>query len=651
VFLYPLGLLALLAVPLVAAIHLFRRRFRPREVSALFLWHDEDDLAISGRRRERLRTTPSFWLELLAALLLALAFAGPRLGGAAEAEHLVVVLDASASMGTEPAELGGTSLAQLARERVADRIDELSSHGRVTIIESGPRPTILAGPAAFRAEARSALEEYAPAAPRHDLSPAVALAAQLSGRGAVLVITDHWSPGSYPEGVELVSIGRPTENVAITHATRTRVSDGGGVAERVLLTLTAFTAFPGSSRRVELVMREFDRFRYSETTGDGRELARRAVTLEPEKRMHLGFDLVGGTGAVEILLESDALEIDNRVVLAPPPRRTVAVATTLELPAARALGLALPGSPSPLDRLLAAIPDVIEVADPGDAHLVIGPELEPKLGPGRAPWSLLLVGAGSDGGGKREDLIGPFLAEKQNRLLQGLTLEGIVWSIDPALRLPGTPLVSAGDTPILTESIEEGRRVVRINIDPARSSLPRSPDWPILLSNLVERRREELPGPRRSNISIGESYVHRFHPRDEGEAQDEEETRYLVRALDGEWEREIPARDTLRVEGIVRPGLYSVSRGDSELARFGVGFSDPAESDLRGMRPGDSSSELALATLSSGMNPLQVILILAVFALLLVDWEVLARARGRLRFDPDEHDRHDKPDKHDREER
>ena len=34
----PLGLLALLAIPLVLYLHLFRRRFEPRRVSALFLF-------------------------------------------------------------------------------------------------------------------------------------------------------------------------------------------------------------------------------------------------------------------------------------------------------------------------------------------------------------------------------------------------------------------------------------------------------------------------------------------------------------------------------------------------------------------------------------------------------------------------------------
>ena len=38
IFTTPLGLLALLAIPAIVAIHLFRRRFPVRPVAGLFLW-------------------------------------------------------------------------------------------------------------------------------------------------------------------------------------------------------------------------------------------------------------------------------------------------------------------------------------------------------------------------------------------------------------------------------------------------------------------------------------------------------------------------------------------------------------------------------------------------------------------------------------
>ncbi|HXS81883.1 MAG TPA: BatA and WFA domain-containing protein, partial [Methylomirabilota bacterium] len=191
-FANPLGLLALLAVPAVVALHLYRRRFEPRPVSALFLWGADDRAPVAGRKREPLRTSVSFWCELLAVALLALAFSGPRSGCAAgHSEHLVVVLDSSASMG---AVAEGKSTRERALELIAERIDGLGRGSRVTLVQSGPRPSLVAGPAAFPAEAREALAQWVPGAAHHDLQPAVALALQFAGEARVTLVTDHYEP-------------------------------------------------------------------------------------------------------------------------------------------------------------------------------------------------------------------------------------------------------------------------------------------------------------------------------------------------------------------------------------------------------------------------------------------------------------------------
>ena len=143
-FLNPLGLLALLGVPAVIGLHLYRRRFRRHPVSAVFLWAAQDHTPLAGRQREPLRTSASFWCELLAALLLALAIAGLRLFGAGEAQHLVVVLDGSASMSAVTAS-GPTR--DRALDEVRARIEALPSGSQVTVVLSGPRPAPLIGPA------------------------------------------------------------------------------------------------------------------------------------------------------------------------------------------------------------------------------------------------------------------------------------------------------------------------------------------------------------------------------------------------------------------------------------------------------------------------------------------------------------------------
>ena len=587
-FLHPLGLFALLAVPIVVGLHLFRRRFRPHAVSAIFLWEPQDRAPVAGRKREPLRASPSFWCEVFAALLLAFAFAGPRACGAGEAQHLVVVLDASASMGAR-----GTDglLADKARELVRGRIEGLSRGSRVTLVRSGPRPTLLAGPAAFTREALEELDTFAPSLARHDLVPSVAFGLQLAGEGSVLLVTDHYDPEAWPEEIEVASIGTPIENLAITHATRRRVvDDSSEPVERVHLTVSNF-GFEETAAKVTL-------------RSAGVVLDESEAPIEAGDRRHFAFTLPAGAPVIEARLPEDGLSIDDVAWLAPVPPRTLAIASTLPDDLSRFLGLMGAGQEvSNIDRLLNLIPDSIDAKNPAGAHLV----LSQSVPPGGA-WCLNFESSGDE----RRHLIGPFLVDKRHPLLEGLTLEGIVWSTSP-VTLTGAPIVSAGNEPLVTEERDGTRLVFHANLDPSRSSLQRSPDWPILLANLAEMRRAELPGPARTSLSIGETFLYRGIR--EGE--------YTFAGEGGS--RTVSARTTLAVEDVDRPGVYELSLGERKLCDVAYSFSDPAESDLRDLLPGQRPGQVSLAGVLADFTWMEVLLVFLALGLVALDWLVLSR--------------------------
>src|SRR5690606_8092356 len=122
---------------------------------------------------------------------------------------------------------------------------------------------------------------------------------------------------------------------------------------------------------------------------------------------------------------------------------------------------------APLARWIALVDEAVLSPDPGAAHVL----LTRTASAGAATWSVVLQPARFDG--ERKDYIGPFLVERRLPLLEGATLEGLVWSAYPALRLVGTPLVSAGNLPLLTEDRDGPRRILALNFDPFRSSLQR----------------------------------------------------------------------------------------------------------------------------------------------------------------------------------
>jgi hypothetical protein len=525
---------------------------------------------------------------------------------ASRAEHLVVALDSSASMG---ASVDGEPVSARAVALVRARIAALARGSRVTVVRSGPRPSLVAGPAAFPAEASAALDAWRPLAASHDLAPAVALALQFAGGARVTLVSDHHEPERWPETIELVSLGKPLGNWALTHAARTRErAEDGGEQERVFVTLTSFAREERS-----LTVRAL---------AGAQELVRREETLAPGARAHFAFTLPEGVGPVEVRLDADAFTLDDAVLLAPPPRRVLALAAELTHEELALLGLSA-GADGGIERWLELVEHSIAAPSAASAHLVLA---HARAAPPQA-WTLVLDPLGS----ARRDLIGPFLAERTSALLEGMTLEGSVWSVDPALVLPGAPVVSAGNDPILTAEQLGTRTDWHLNLDPARSSLQRSPDWPILLVNLAERRREALPGPARTNLGVGERFVHR--PGDElagvvrGERLDYELAGPLATPLEAT--RTVPALEEVVLDGLEEPGLYRLSFAGRPVAEFAVHFSDAAESDLGDALPGVRAAGQASAALVAELSPVELALIVLVLLAITLDWWALARVRGR----------------------
>lgn len=599
-FLNPLGLIALLAVPTVLALHYFRRRFEPRKVSALFLWESRTVTTLSGRRRDQLLSSRSFWTELLLALVLALAIAGPRSCGGLEARHLVVVLDTSASMS---ARSGGStasatpSFAEAAAERVANQIDALPSGSRVTLVASGSRPTILCGPAAFPAEALDKLQEYPPAATagRHDLEPATSLALQLAGDGAVTLYTDRFEPERYPPQVGIVALGIPTKNVAITRATRLAQGSAGPGSERVLVTIVNQSPEASISRLALDV--------------NGLELGAKSVQLEPHERRHFSFDVPSGTPLVRAALGGDAFTLDDTALLAKPPLRALRLDSTLGDDLDRRLGFTSnrPNT-TRLDRLLTVVDESAraETVEASQLSFATSPTGGPRT------WCLVL----HPSIGERLDLVGPFLFEKSNPLLEGISLNGVVWSAAKDVELPGIPLISAGNRPLVTEERDGSRMLVHMNFDAAHSSLQRSPDWPILIYNLAELRRRELSGPERTSLAIGESFRFRADlPAD-----------YVLTTPLGT--RELRARGALVIEDLSDVGSYTLSSGGMVVAEFAVHFGDDAESNLMRLDSGERVSAVELAEQRAGSSFVELLLAGLALGALLLDWYFLRPLRA-----------------------
>jgi hypothetical protein len=532
----PLGLLALLAVPAIVVLHLFRRQLRERRAAGLFLFAADRLIADAGRTRTRLLHTPSLWCECLAAALLALWLAGLSFGGA-RARHVVFVLDDSASM-----QAGAQTRAAAA---VRQQVQALGGGDRVTLLRTGPRPEVLVGPARPD-EALAALTRWGPVQRGHDPAPALDLARELAGGDGEITFCTDTAPVTPLPDATVLAFGEAQANAALLTAQRLPRAGGG---EDVRLRVGGFgpidsLVFTVTSGGQVLLTREL-------TLQNG--LADAVVALPPD------------TGAVRIDLREDALAIDNTAWLLPVPERVVAVCDLLSAERRRQLAF---------DRVLASIQGVRREVDPRQAQLLLT-DRPGALRPGQCE----VVLASGDPDGERDAWRGPFVIDRTHPWLLGVQLQGVVW-LAARRELPGRVLVAAGAQALLSEELPDTGRRLWLDLDARAGNLVRSPDWPVLWANVIERARLEVPGAEASEVLLGE----------------EARCRRALLAGGNDSELTIEAPDGTRtvatgarIVGFVpqAPGLHRVlGRDGAELATIAARFCDPAESDLRGLGSG-----------------------------------------------------------------
>jgi len=602
-FANPWGLLGLLSLPAIVVIHLYQRRFPVLYVAGVHLWSTQTLVQMPGRKRDRLPVTRSLLLELLAALLLSFVLAQPRWGVYDRLRHFVVVLDGSASMGARTE--SGESVRDAAMAALAERAAAAGRRARMTLVLSGRRPEILGGRSLTWPEAQQALESWQPRAAHHLLLPSVDLARQLAEEGGeLLLVTDHLPDapdaidlGLVPDNVEIVAVGRRLENVGLT---------------------TARWTFDSESGRGEVYLRVKNFGRQSAAAalraeGRGVLVFERRVELDVGEEQALTAAVPGGLGRLTITATApgDALEIDSKIELVEPKPRTVHFANVLSQEGVRRI----------LDRTMGLLPDVSSVPE-DRAELILGDA--GVLPPSEARLWWLGVGPVDPAEGAREaarDLLGPYLLEKRHPLLEGITFGGVIWGGVQPLTLSVVPFVSAGEFVLIGQLRGTRTTAFLLNVDLQRSNVTESPDWPILLSNLVEMRRAVLPGLRRWNYRVGESVTFRLF---EGDAPEENPPLTLAGP---EESKELTPLETVSTLPLDVPGVYEIRQGEKPWGEFAVQFFDPVESNLQsraaGRRPAATTVEPGTLVADRFYTWMMLAGMVLLLAALLADWAVL----------------------------
>src|SRR5262245_36501935 len=581
--LYPLALFGLVAVPVLVGIYLFRNRYRRHPVSSLLLWLDTREARHGGTRLRKLQLPLLFLFELLAILLLVLAATDPHLRLTAGARPLVVVLDDSFSMAAG----GNDSARARAIEALKDEIDKQSPYS-IRLVLAGERPQVLGDAVPSARQALQLAEGWRCRSVLGRLQEAIALGAEMGGELAlILVLTDQPPPeNSVPERgrIRWLSFGRPRPNLAFVNAART-LREG---ADRCLLEVANLSDEP---RDADVTI---------EPLTGGPALRKSRIALKGGETQRLVVQFPPNTPAVRARLGTDDLKIDNEVTLLPARARPVKVELRLKDSRLR----------EPVEKGLQATRlGQVVLKDP---HLIFSDrDKEEGVSPA---WVVYLL--------RERDataFAGPFALDHSHPLIEGMSLKGVVWGGGKTQTLEGAPLVLAGNVPLVTTTelaTDAGgtRHELRVRFRPDLSTLQESPDWPILLANLLSWRESAMPGLSQTNARLGERVVlnlpvYRDHVR---------------LTPPGGRPREVPVRGRQLAVAGEEIGLYEL-QGDDGAFAFAVSALDRDGSGLRSCRPGAWGTwldETALRLEYRGVGWLLLLLVLgvAVLHLLLARW-------------------------------
>lgn len=602
-FANPWGLLGLLALPIIAYVHMFHRRFPPLEIAGLHLWTLESRKDTPGRKKEKLPITRSLLLELLAALLITLLLADPRDASVTSRPHLVVILDDSASMAAKDSQTSESTRGRVIKW-LNNQQEKMGRHGVYSVLTTGRRPVLIAGPRADWEQVNTAIQNWHPDSNSHSFETAWDLGAQLAVEEATFAFLTDKLPEEkqiIPERMAVYSFGRKLDNIGITAARWIYEPDTGKGTIFIRL------ANQGENAAEVKVL----------GTAKENKLIDETISLEAHTEKSLQWAVPGGLAELTLAVHApgDPLEIDNEVKLIEPKIRTVTVSVTL------------PSSHSafePVKRILGVLPDV-QLGDTADADLVIAPAGDSPLNT-RGLWWL---GIGPEDPSLQaiassKTVIGPFLIEKQHPLMNGIVLGGVVWGglqKNPASTIP---VISTAKSILLGQRTDSAANSYILNLDLAASNLTESPDWPIFWTNLIEQCRTSRPGFQRWNYHLEETVQFTLDPA----TLDQEQELTLVhnnqiKPLLRMGTVEIPPRNSV--------GIYTVQDGKQTLGKFAINFFDREESYLLDLKPGQrppSATKLALGIhIDNPFSWLLILGLLMTIAALVADWYILRQKK------------------------
>ncbi|WP_309397736.1 BatA domain-containing protein [Cerasicoccus maritimus] len=466
------GLLGLLAIPAIIAIHCFQHKARPVLVSTLFLMPKPKSESRSGRRWEFWRHSWAFWMQILAALLLTLLLTQPRIIKDESTAKVAIVLDASASMSAFTGETAQTV------DRILADTRRLAGSTTWLIRDSHPTSSRFYQGDDVNSASQS-LADYHPNRSAHDPTHALRAAQVAVGReGRVIYVTD--APAlEFSSLAEVVTVGQALPNVGFT-GVRANSRDGQMIWQAMIRNY-------GDTEQTR---------QWWIASDDGQQTEPQTITIPAQGVRRVGGAFPADQSAITLRLQNDDFTIDNSAPIVSPQMRPVAV----KLFGGQEFTTWIR---KVVDRMPALrYGNVDGQTDIGIYSLETADRLTSLAEPNAIAFAKLPA--------EGTTLSAPQSFVEQHPLVEGITFNGLVMQRGEELPLPPSDqaevLVWSGAEPLIYLERSVAGRVLVFRFDPEQSNLDRLPAYVILMNRYFTRAREQRTTPWRENFETHQAF-------------------------------------------------------------------------------------------------------------------------------------------------
>lgn len=594
-FLYPLGFAALLAVPVIIFMYLLKQKYKERQIPSLYLWEKVFLQTKAQEPWQKLKRNKLLFLQILAAILLALALASPHIAGSMTASHYIMALDCSLSMQAEDVE---GSRFYAAKEEMQKMVEQAPASAKFSVVFLDDTPAMVLSEGEKQAALR-VLENAQPGGTGVDWEQAKTIlkAQQDATAGEICLFTDQ--SGVFRElAPEEFVYGNPSENTALTMLSHGETESG----QMVLAHLVHYGQ--------ESVEKEITLF------ADDVAIDTKKVTLDANGETDVVFQgIPHGSSALEArMTPTDVLPADDVIYdhMGDGENRKVLLVSEGNLFLEKAFSL--------MDGVELYLTDGSNMEGLSGYQLYIFDGLLPQSMPQDGyymifspPRSISNLQMGQEIEIGQEVKSGSRSPWENMENLSFVLAKGSTLSADW-----GTPFLAAQDMPLALYGEPEGRKTIVFGFDLHDSDFPLKMEFPVLMYRLLEwyfpassEKMEQQKAGEEIQLSLKPSTKKAWIVTPEGEEI-----------------QVAPPFPAITLTDTKTAGIYALKETDEEgittETRFAVNVQTEGESNLL-MENQPSQQQNAQKKTGVGSRDLTVMAILLLLAVILIEWRVNCR--------------------------